>query len=264
MNDANQHKHILVTQPGERGLLLCQLIVRTGRRAMHFPTIAFAPPRDLHAFKLSLFSLQEQEWAIFVSKQAVFATLSMMRELNLSFPETLKLAAVGGVTAKVLQQVSGRDVLYPKDNWHTEGLLALPSFQAVDDKKIAIIRGEGGLLLLDKTLAKRSAKVSPVIAYRRTLPTIDVKPCLDAIQRGCIQAIICLSFEAVCNLQTLLNVENQSRNPLQLLNKIPLIVASERIKSLARNLGFQTICVARNGSEEALFEVLSTYLESVD
>jgi uroporphyrinogen-III synthase len=45
-----------------------------------------------------------------------------------------------------------------------------------------------------------------------------------------------------------------------LLKKIPLIVVSERIQTIAKNLGFETIARAQTPSDDAILNTITTII----
>lgn len=244
-------KFIVVTRPAAKGRELCALIEARGGKALHFPTIAFTSSPDPVAFSHALSLLPEQEWLIFVSPQAVFASLDAIRKAWPLLLSQVKLAAVGEGTAQALQQAGFTHVLYPKTAWDSEHLVALPELQALANKKIAIIRGAGGRDFLEKTLLARGAKVLNVIAYQRIIPTVNVEPIVDLLKQHRIAAFVCTSMTGVENLRVLLG---ESSWPF--LKDVLLVVISERIKLLALDLGFQTICVAHNASHSVIIDCL--------
>jgi uroporphyrinogen-III synthase len=243
--------HILVTRPEPQGEELCKLISAHGGHPIHFPTIAFAPPLDEESFQQAITQLGEQDWLIFNSPQAVYASIALIRKHWPHFPDTVKWAAVGAGTAKALQQ-AGYEALYPDNEQSSEALLDLPDLQQVAGKKIAIIRGVGGRGLLDKIFTERGAIILPVIAYERILPDVDPAPILEKLRQHAIAIIVCTSYEGVRNLKILLG---ESASPY--LHDIPLIVMSERIKMLAQDLGFRRIWVTRNASQAAILDTLA-------
>lgn len=246
-----QGLNILVTRPSPQGEELCDLISARGGHAIHFPTISFAPPPDSEAFQSALTQLGAQDWLVFISPQAVFASIAHIRKVWPHFPETVKWAAIGAGTAKALLDAGVYYTLTPENEWNSEGLLALPEFLKIAGKKIAIIRGVGGRELLDVALAERGAHVLSVIAYERILPTVDISDCLKRLQQSDIDRIICSSYEGISNLKILLG---DSGWPY--LQKIPVIVMSERIKRLAEDLGFRRIWVAHNASQTGIIDTL--------
>lgn len=244
--------HVLVTRPEPQGTELCLRIEERGGKATNFPTIAFAPPPDPVAFTQAIQKIGEQEWLIFISPQAVYASVVAIRTAWPELPPQVKFAAVGEGTAKALQHAGYNVDVIPKD-WNTEGLLALPQFQHVQHKKIAVIRGEGGREKIDQVLTARGAELLPIIAYQRVLPVTDTTYCLSLLKKSAIDVIVCTSFEGVRNLKILLG---EAGWPY--IQNLPIIVMSERIKSLAQGLGFQTIWVTSNASNNAVLELVET------
>ena len=253
MNNTLQGLNVLVTRPGEPGDHLCKMIEQNGGQADHFPTIAFAPPPDKTAFEQGIAALGEQDWIIFVSPYAVRVSIPSIRKAWPVFPPHTQFAAVGAITAAALRE-AGYEAIYPHHDWSSEALIAMPEFQHLQDKKVAIIRGEGGRDVLEQELAERGARILSVVAYKRTLPlpsTTENKG-LDRLDNDEIDAIVCASFESIQNLKIILGETGWPR-----IKNIPLVVVSERIKTLAQALGFQTIWVANNASHQAIIDILS-------
>lgn len=243
---------ILVTRPDPAGSALCQRLQAQGDVGMYLPTIAIEPPRDLALFNSTLDKLGEQDWLIFISPQAVYAAVPAIRQRWPQLAPQTQFAGVGAGTAVALTNAGYTCTSLPKQNWGSEGLLELGFFQTIKDKKITIVRGEGGRDLLEKTLAERGAIVSHLIAYRRAIPTIDINPYLVLLKDHKIDAIVCASFQGVQHLKTMIGDGGWSD-----LARTPLIVVSERIKALASDLGFQRIWVAANASHQAILEIIA-------
>lgn len=243
---------LLVTRPDPQGSALCQRIENLHGHAIFLPTITISPPNDKKAFEEALNTLSDQDWLIFNSPQAVYNSIVSIRKKWPTLPETVQFAAVGAGTAEALKHAGYNVAVFPETNWSTEGLLAMPVFQFVLNKKIVLIRGEGGRGLLEKALRARGAKITNVIAYQRALPSIPREEVLSLITRTRLDVIICTSFDGVNNLKTLVGI-----NGWPYIKDIPLVVVSERIKVLAHDLGFQTIWVASNASHEAILNVIA-------
>jgi len=239
---------IMVTRPNPAGEELCQRIRQQGGEAIHFPTIAILPPRDINAFQQNLSILGIQDWLIFISPQAVYASMTEIRRAWPHLPSHVQFAAVGEGTAHALREAGYLVSAYPKNTWSAESLLNLPEFQNVNGKKITIIRGEEGREVLEKSLNIRGAIVNHLIAYHRGLPQTKTDQYLSLLKQNKIDVIVCASFTAVQHLKILLDESY--------LNTIPLIVVSDRIKKLAQDLGFQTIWIASNASHDAILDVL--------
>jgi len=243
---------VLVTRPKPQGFALCQRIEANQGHAIYLPTIEIQPPQDISVFRQGLARIDQQDWLIFVSPQAVYACAGVI------VPPQVKIAAVGKGTAQALHAAQWPVVVYPVSDWSSEGLLAIPEFQVVAGKKITIVCGEGGRELLANTLTARGAWVSLLIAYRRALPEIDVNYYLHLLEERQLDAVVCTSGEGLKNLQTLLG---EAAQPYLL--SLPLVVVSERMQALAQSVGFKIIVLAKNASHEAILEALATIRKQV-
>lgn len=251
MKDALKGLNILVTRPSDAGEMLCQMIEKEGGRAIFLPTIAFAEPSDIETLKADIAALDQQEWLIFNSPQAVKASLPYIQSMWKTLPSHIQIAAVGEGTARALKESGMPAAIYPKEEWSTEGILDLDIFKQAQGKKIAIITGEGGRKLLQETLIARGARVTMIYAYRRILPKADIAECVELLNRQALHAIIGLSFETIANLKTLLGPGHWFY-----LARTPLIVGSQRIKTLAEDSGFQTIWVSQQMNNQSVLDLL--------
>ena len=233
--------HVLVTRPDPAGSELCMRIREQGDLATHFPTIAFAEVADSVVFKDAIEKAGIQDWLIFISPKAVTASVPSLRARWPQLPPNTQFAAVGAGTAKALKAAGYVAAVVPETDWSTEGLMATPAFSAIQGKRVAIVRGEGGRELLEVMLKQRGALVSHIVAYRRELPAVTAAAKRALLAQLPLDVILCGSYEAVNNLKILLGAEGWP-----LIKNTPVVVMSERIKNLARDLGFQTIWVTRD------------------
>lgn len=257
MTDLIQTRYVMVTRPKPQGEELCRLLQQNQLNPVYVPTLEFREPKDLSAYEQSLDQVSHQDWLIFTSPQAVNATIEkIQKKLALSNAQP-QLAAIGAGTAQLLQQAGYQNILYPRQ-WHSEGLLALTPFLSVQNQKIAIIRGEDGRMVLEKSLKERGAQVLSIVSYRRVVPTLDVTEHKLLLTQKRIGVIICASFQAVSNLKILFGQVAWAN-----VNRVPLLVVSERIKILAADLGFQTIWVARDASHQSILQTLMKHRSSI-
>lgn len=241
---------VMVTRPNPAGAVLCELIEAAGGEAIHFPTIAFIAA-DQAPLQTAIAKLGEQEWLIFISPQAVYASIPAIRRAWSTFPPQVKFAAIGAGTAAALNAAGYAVSAYPNGEWNSEGLLSLPEFQDIHSTKIAIVRGEGGRELLAHTLKERGADVLHVVTYKRIVPPIDVSVYMALLKQHKVNAIVCSSYESVRNLKTMVGAEGWPY-----IKNVPLLVMSERVKSLAHDLDFQTIWVTPNANNEVITAIL--------
>jgi len=225
--------NILVTRPKPQGEILCEKIRAQLGNAIYFPMIDIIPltPSD----KLSM----DYDWFIFTSMHAVYHGAKWIQPFA-------QIAAIGMGTLMVLREMKYFVHAYPKTDWRSEGLLALPEFAVVKGKKIAIIQGEGGRSLLEETLSARGAILTKIIVYQRHIPSGF--PQLNFSE---IDVIIATSGEILQNLKTMFTQVWQN------LYQIPVVVISARLMNVAQQLGFKKIFLAKNASHDAIITLLS-------
>jgi len=224
--------HVLVTRPKPYGEELCELIRLAQGYPIYFPTIAFELLQDVSAIN----KISQQDWLIFVSPQAVNASITAIKP---KLSSQTKVAAIGSGTAQALQKQKVTVDLFPEKESDSESLLALLTPQLKPNNKIMLVRGEGGRTLLAENLAAEDMTVEHYIAYRRSLPILSVP-------KERIDIVVCTSNESLKNLQILYP---------EALEK-PLIVVSERMREYAKTLGIQHIKVAKGASHQAILETL--------
>lgn len=242
---------VLVTRPKPQGEELCQEIRSAGGIPVYFPVIEIKPPQDSDALQEQIKQIDQFDWIIFVSPQAVMQSLPFIRDHWPVLPVTVKIATIGSRTAMLLEKAGISVAAVPPQDWRSEGLLRLSEFQQVDHKKIAVFCAAGGRDLLVDTLRQRGAIVTLVMAYQRCLPVIDASETIQLIHSRAIDVIISTSHESLRNMIALLGQENVSY-----LMNLPLIVVSERIAMYARELGFNQVMLAENASHPCILAAL--------
>lgn len=238
-----QGQKVLVTRPEQQAEPLCDMIESASGHAVLFPVIEIV---SLAVEQAVIDSVTEVDMLIFVSRNAVEF---FFQQANWPKLDHIRFVAVGAGTAKLINAFGINDVLMPELKAGSEGLLSLPELNDVANKKIMIVRGQGGRDLLANTLTERGAKVSYLELYQRRPSVKHPEEVNKAV--GC-DSIICTSVEGVENLVDLLHEHDDN-----LLTK-PLIVVSERIKIVAEKIGFQRIMVTEDVSDEAILHRLIT------
>jgi uroporphyrinogen-III synthase len=239
---------IVSTRPKPEGKELQQLIIEAGGQGIWLATIDILSCIHEPRFTSQLAKIARCDWLIFVSPQAVTMSLPALAP----YIAKQRLAAIGKGTAKRLAHDGFTDVLYPDQEMGSQGLLALAPLAQVAGQVIGIVRGEGGLDLLDQNLTARGATIESLIAYKRIMPTIADPYPWQLLAAQAIHAIIVTSADGLSNLQVL---TPEALRPY--LYPVPLIVVSERIKLLANELGFQRVWIAPNACHEAILTILS-------
>ena len=232
---------VLITRPQQQAKPLSDQVNKAGGQAIVFPVvdIVSVPPEQWPSLNLS-----EQTMIIFVSRNAV---TNFVSGLTQPLPEETVLVAVGTGTADSMRKLGLRVDIQPPQSTGSEGLLAMPEFQQLDEQNVLIVRGNGGRELLADTLNARGANIRYIEVYERTLPTPDKSQCQLALTADCV---VCTSVGGVENLTLLLH------DGLMSLLAKPLVVVSDRIKHYALSRGFGRVEVADESSDRAVMQQL--------
>lgn len=243
---------ILVTRPSPVGEQLVSRLRTLGRVAYHAPLIDFAPGTDLTKLPQALAQLNNGDLVFALSQHAVSYANSVINRAGLQWPAHLSYYAIGRTTALAMHRISSLPVAYPREREISENLLLMPALQQLTGKQALIMRGNGGRELLGDTLAERGAAVSYYECYQRSPVHYDGSEQSAHWQRAGIDTLVVTSGEMLQQLYTL--VPDYYRSSWLL--RCQLIVVSERLATLAQELGWNSIRVADNAENDALIRAL--------
>lgn len=242
--------NVLVTRPKELADDLCGLIRSAGGVPIRYPVLEIREPgvsnsREFVSNNIHAFSL-----AIFISPTAVTRTLQHLQSL----PRNLRIAAIGSRTAETLAQAGIHTDILP-DGHDSESLLTHPEMQAdaIHGANIIIFRGEGGRTLLGDTLTSRGANVVYAEMYSRAKPEPDADSDQKLLRTDIVAAT---SNEGLLNLLDMVSDKSQLRS-------LPLIVPGARCEHMARILGFKSIIVADNATDNATMNALVSWVQKL-
>lgn len=243
--------NILVTRPSPAGDELVSRLRKQGKVAWSLPLIEFAPGRELSTLPALLASLSPDDLLFALSQHAVSHAVSALRQHNATWPQ-VQAFAIGRTTALALHTASGLTVNYPRDREISEVLLQLPELQNVAGKRAVLLRGNGGREFIGETLAKRGVNVTFCECYQRVNKHYDgTDEAYRWHQRG-VDTLVITSGEMLKRLFMLIPPWYQTN----WLLRCRLIVVSERLATLARDLGWLDITIADNADNDALLRVL--------
>ena len=248
--------NVLVTRPAHQSAFLADGIRAVGGNPILLPVLEITDVKDLTPLLNLINRLDEFDWAIFVSPNAVNKAMSLIIQQR-SLPPHLKIAAVGKGSAAALKHYGVNKVLIPNAHFDSEALLKQEELQNMTGKRVVIFRGNGGRQLLGITLVQRGAILEYAKCYQREKPKVDVTSLLTAWSRGEIHAVIITSSEGLHNLFDIIGKLGQ-----QLLKSTPVFTVHERIAQTAKNLGLEKIMTAPSTGDEGLLESLQGYFNS--
>ena len=215
---------ILVTRPSPAGEQLVSRLRTLGQVAWSFPLIEFSPGRELSALADRINTLQEGDLLFALSQHAVEFAHAQLQQQSLSWTTAPRYFAIGRSTALALHA----------------------------GKRALILRGNGGRELLGETLRERGADVTFVECYQRCAKHYDgAEEAMRWHARG-INTLVVTSGEMLQQLWSL--IPHWYRE--NWLLRCRLLVVSERLANLARELGWQDIRIADNADNDALLRAL--------
>ncbi len=233
---------IVVTRPAHQAANLAEAIHGAGGRALLFPAIEIADIDNARQLDALIDRLDEFDRAIFVSPNAVYKAMSLIKARR-ALPPRLKFAAVGRSSVRELEKFGIVEVAAPVQ-FDSEALLALPEFSNVAGQHVVIFRGTGGRELIGDTLAARGASVDYAECYRRLRPRADAAPLLEAWERSELHAVTVTSSEGLRNFCALIGVHGRPW-----LQQTPLFVPHPRIAAAARELNLMAVVQTAQGDD---------------
>lgn len=239
-------ERIMVIRPLRDDDAFIALLNQSGAQVTQIPVIDIEPLEEEQAIKNLILDFDNMDIAIFVSGNAARFGLQWLDQYWPMLPLGVQYLAVGRKTAEILQQHIGRedagDVDFPAEQQNSEGLLALPQMQSVTGKRIVIFRGRQGRELLGQTLTARGANVTYCELYKRIINTENVAKAHQQLKQTDILVV-------------------HSGDLLKALGEVPdsqaaivkVIVPSNRVADIARQLGYSNIHIAASALPEAMY-----------
>ncbi len=246
-------RHILVTRPAGQASHLAEALTRLGATPVLFPVLAILDVENLQPLLGMATRLEEFDFAIFISPNAVCKTLDQILARR-AWPEKTRIATIGKSSEAELTRYGLGNILAPKDRFDSEALLELFELQDMQGRKVLIFRGDGGRELLGDSLTARGAKVEYVECYRRAKPEHDVDPLMRLWSNGQLDAITLTSSEGLRNFHEMIGKLGQSW-----LRKTPVFVPHARIAAGAYELGLAQVAVTGPGDDGLISGLLQHF-----
>ena len=194
------------------------------------------PEPKSQKIKDQILELDNFHKAIVVSGNAAELSLEWIDKYWPMFPVGIDYFAVGERTAELLKQ-AGIDALHPRGRQNSEELLKLEPLQELDNQRIIIFRGVGGREILGETLIERGARVEYCELYKRVINSEQ----LALAQQQETDCLIAHSGELI-----------QAMGEAGKAADTPVVVPSERVAAIARDLGYRQVFSAKNALPESM------------
>lgn len=228
-------KQVLVIRPQPAAAQLVEMLEGGGINALSLSLFEYQAHTELNQLPTALKKLHAGDWVIGVSVPAVSYAQAELQAQGLSWPSEINYAAIGDTTAQLLHQFTQQPVITPAQPQTSETFLQHPQIQQITSAQCLILRGDTGRELIKEKLQSQGANITYCASYKKTPINIDIKQDLSAKYQN-IDTLIVTSGQ---QLEYLSKVVEKSLH-LWLHTRI-LYVPSDRIKHIAKRLGFQSI-----------------------
>ncbi len=253
--------HVVVTRPQAQALPWAERLSELGAKTTVISLLEIKPVLDnahIQAIKNCILDLDLYTKAIFVSQNAVEFGFEWIDNYWPQLPIGVNFFAVGETTAKLLQDRGApvTDLAHSQMGAMTsETLLQSPALQSVAGEKIVIFRGVGGRPHIGEVLVERGAQVTYCELYERLLPETSRAEFTRLLKDDMQELVLVLhSGEALENLKKI--TKELAVFDRALMERIWLLVPSQRIFELAKAAGLIHVHAAENATEACMLQGL--------
>lgn len=238
---------VLVTRPEGQADKLMQGLRAVGCRPVHLPLLRIESIDPLPGeMRQRVQDLDLYDHVLFISANAARIGVACLEDFWPQWPAGQRYWAVGQSTAEVLE-AEGLQVDRPETDMSSEGLLAMPGLADLQNQRCLIVRGEGGREHLAQVLAERGARVDALVCYRRAPVDYEAWDLSARMGDEGVDLVLISSGEGVEILSRLLSNREHTN-----LTRATLFAPSDRVASLATDLGWQRVETVENASDSAM------------
>ena len=167
-------KRVVVTRPEAQAASLCAKLTYAGAIPMACPTIRLEQVADVRPIHAALSRLDTYDWVVFTSVNGVRYAMAQMDH---SWPDTARVAAIGPATRSALQS-RGIHVSFMPKEYRAERIA-----DGIDGQRVLLLRARGARPALRILLQKRGMEVNDVALYEAKNHT-PPPAALHAIRNG--------------------------------------------------------------------------------
>jgi uroporphyrinogen-III synthase len=163
-------RRVLVTRARHQAGKLSEGLRALGAEPVEVPVLEIQPPANYDPLDRALGKLNQFDWAIFTSANAVRAVADRASHLSIKLKTSAprQVAAVGGATADAARKI-GLEVAFIPEFYVAESLLEALAGQ-LTGKRILLARAAIARDIIPDTLRQKGAVVEVIDAYQNGLP----------------------------------------------------------------------------------------------
>jgi uroporphyrinogen III methyltransferase / synthase len=249
-------KRVVITRAARQSVELVEKLGKLGAMPILLPLVAFSAPEDYGPLDAALDRLEQFDWIIFTSENAVRAVVKragVRGNLRNVAGRRSRAAAVGPTTATAAER-AGFFVDYQAQT-HSGAALANELGEKLRGQTIFLPRSDRANPDLPQLLRNYGAEVTDVIAYRTVTPVNLDQEKIAAIVNGEVDAILFFSPTAVEHFVGIVD-----KGKLRNLQKRLAITAVGPITANAlRQAGADILLVAEDTTSDAVIVALERH-----
>jgi uroporphyrinogen III methyltransferase/synthase len=249
-------KRVVITRAARQSVELIDNLGRLGAIPISLPLVAFSAPEDYGPMDAALDRLEQFDWIIFTSENAVRAVVKragVRGNLRNVAGRRSRAAAVGPTTATAAER-AGFFVDYQAQT-HSGAALANELGEKLRGQSIFLPRSNRANPDLPQLLRNYGAEVTEVIAYRTVTPVNLDEEKIAAIVNGEVEAILFFSPTAVEHF--LGSVGQEKLRDLQ--KRLAITAVGPITANALHQAGVDTLLVAENTTADALIAALDKH-----
>lgn len=243
-------KRIVVTRPRAQAAELCAALTTRGAIPLRLPLIAIEPLTLADTAPLA--HLADYAWLIFTSANGVAAFAAQLKQTGRTFPESVRIAAIGPATTRVIAQ-HGWPVHFTPREAVAEAITV--EIGAVRGLQILLPCAEAARETLAVELERRGAHVNVWPVYR-TLPVLPTQNELQQL-RPSVDLVTLASASAARSW-----AEVARQNPL--INTVPVACIGPTTAHAAHTLSLPVRVVATEHTNAGLVMALETFFSRLE
>lgn len=247
---------VVLTRAAEHNVALARRLDDVGLDSLSVPMIEVRPPQDGgNALEAAVAGLDHYHWLVVTSANGVRAVAGMLDQIGRSWPDHLRVAAVGPATAAEAEGNGWPVHFTPKRATALD--LASEFDPAPGDgppSRVLAALAELGGATIKKGLMEKGYRVDHVIAYRTVSPDPLDDPDAEAALLGTIVDASAVTFTSPSTVTRFVNRFGAGGVP-------PVVVCiGPRTAKRAERLGVPVTAVADPHTEDGLIATLATLL----
>ncbi len=252
----------LITRSEPHASKLATQLAALGVSSVTVPVMSIVPVEVTGAMRSHLMNLDCFDIVVLISANAADLFVAQVDQYWPQIPVGLQWVTIGQATAQSLAEglteLSYSEIQIPEGT-DSEALMSLKLFEQINEKKVLLVKGEGGRNHIQQTLTERGAKVTELVLYRRQ-PAMEFQSQLRTVMSSGPRFIQIASGDSFLNVLAMLGASLSS--PFWQLGSTIWLVPSDRVAQLLTEHGIARtqISVCDGASNKAVLAQLETLL----